>query len=291
MSRLRRYGRPDKAKGPGASHLRPLQRHIHLEREGSVQGCSDGNWQVDQVASLRVPQAPGAATVDLTSGSGRGSGSSCGRSPGASRGTTRARYASPERWASRCARCRGTSASPSRPGCSPCGTTLGSAAEETSHKTSQYLITELIVDGDKLPASDEDKLSGNDTGALRNPCISKKDTPCPELRAEHSVSLRPPAGPQPNLPGAPWESSPPARLSLPPTAQYIRRRPRAKDPDASRRLVNYFLDQWESVLRRSTEHSPRFVPSTPSVRPWGTSAAHSSPPRPGGSTASTRCSV
>lgn len=112
-------------------------------------------------------------------------------------------------------------------------------------KTSQYHLTELLEHADNLSASSDDNLSGKDTGALRNPCISKKDTPCPELRSEHSVSLRPPAGPQPNLPAVGKLSASEALAAA--SEQYIRRRPRAKDPDASRRLVNYFLDQWEQI--------------------------------------------
>ena len=146
----------------------------------------------------------------------------------------------------------------------------GTGKHGNARKTHQYLLTELLELGAVSARTVGAESAHKDTGALRNPCISKKDTPCPELRSEHSVSCRPPAGPQPNLPAVGKLSASEALAAA--SEQYIKRRPRAKDPDASRRLVNYFLDQWESVLQvhRPVRHGslPRHHRCGHGVRPY-----------------------
>ena len=124
-------------------------------------------------------------------------------------------------------------------------------------KTSQYHLTELLAVPEQSSAAVPEQSSGKGSAEPPgSPDQATRDTPCPELRSEHSVSCRPPAGPTPNLTGVSREekkiavlrsSSASEALAAANSHGYIRRRPRAKDPDASRRLVNYFLDRWEQI--------------------------------------------
>ena len=117
-------------------------------------------------------------------------------------------------------------------------------------KTSQYHLTELLAVPEQSSAAVPEQSSGKGSGEPDgSPDQAVRDTPCPELRSEHSVSLRPPAGPQPNLLSVSQRGklSASEALARANDSGHIRRRPRAKDPDASRRLVNYFLDRWEQT--------------------------------------------
>ena len=132
----------------------------------------------------------------------------------------------------------------------------GTGRRGSPSKTSQYHLTELLVVPDKLSAAVPEQLSGKGSAEPDgSPDQATRDTPCPGLRPEHSVSAAASAAAASNLDGMPKTPEDVPGFQKVKDAPRINRRPAAKDPDAARRLVNYFKNQWYEVV---VQEIPRF---------------------------------